>query len=68
LNLLARQIVEESIGERLDGSPLPDKYAGKNPQRSRWGNWAARAAALSPRQRKMIAKKAAQARWKRPSQ
>jgi hypothetical protein len=30
LNLMARQIVEESIGERLDGSPLPDKDAGKN--------------------------------------
>jgi len=26
-----QQIIEESIGERLDGSPLPDRYAGKNP-------------------------------------
>jgi hypothetical protein len=69
LNLLARQIVEESIGERLDGSPLPDKDAGKNPAAVALGKLggakggAARAAALSPARRKAIAKKAAKARW-----
>ncbi|HLJ13032.1 MAG TPA: hypothetical protein VKV15_00930 [Bryobacteraceae bacterium] len=69
LNLLARTIVEESIGEKLDGSPLPDRNAGKNPAAVALGKLggakggAARAVALSPRKRKMIAKKAAQARW-----
>ena len=69
LNLLARTIVEESIGEHLDGTPLPDPNAGKNPAAVALGRLggakggAARAAALSPRKRKMIAKKAAAARW-----
>ena len=28
---IARSVVEQAIGEKLDGSPLPDKDAGKNP-------------------------------------
>jgi hypothetical protein len=51
------------------GSPLPDKDSGKNPAAvalgklggAKGGN--ARAAALSPRRRKQIAKVAAKARW-----
>jgi hypothetical protein len=66
---LARNVVEQAIGEKLDGSPLPDPNAGKNPAAVALGKLggakggAARAAALSPAKRKAIAKKAAQARW-----
>lgn len=66
-----RRIVEKLIGEKLDGTPLDDPDAGKNPAAVALGKLggakggAARAAALSPRKRKMIAKKAAAARWKR---
>jgi hypothetical protein len=68
---VARRVVENAIGEKLDGSPLP-----KEPQDTR--NQAAvalsklgaskggkaRAESLSASKRKQIAKKAAQARWK----
>jgi hypothetical protein len=65
----ALSVVEQAIGEKWDGSPLPDKNAGKNPAAVALGKLggakggAARAAALSPRKRSLIAKKAAQARW-----
>ncbi len=73
-NLLARSVVEDLIGERMDGSPLDRK--AKPPEReknpaavalsklgaSKGGQ--ARAASLSASKRKMIAKKAAAARWK----
>lgn len=65
----ARRVVEQAIGERLDGSPLLDKDAGKNPAAVALGKLGgakggkARAAALSPAKRKAIAKKAAKARW-----
>jgi ribosomal protein S6E (S10) len=65
----ARRIVEQAIGEKLDGSPLDDPNAGKNPAAVALGKLggakggAARAAALSPAKRRAIAKKAAQARW-----
>jgi hypothetical protein len=68
---VARSVVEQAIGERLDGSPLPDKDAGKNPAAVALGRLGgikggkARAAKLSPRKRKAIAKKAAAARWRR---
>ena len=68
---LARNVVEQAIGEKLDGSPLPDPNAGKNPAAVALGKLggakggAARAASLSPRKRRAIAKKAAAARWKR---
>lgn len=71
-NLLARSVVEDLIGERMDGSPLDEPKAEreKNPAAvalsklgaSKGGK--ARAESLSARKRKMIAKKAAAARWK----
>lgn len=66
---IARRVVEQAIGERLDGSPLPDKDAGKNPAAVALGKLGgakggkARAAALSSKKRIAIAKKAARARW-----
>jgi hypothetical protein len=69
---VARRVVEQAIGERLDGSPLPDKDAGKNPHAVALGRLGgqkggkARAEKLSPAKRKAIAKKAANARWRQP--
>jgi hypothetical protein len=66
---VARRVVEQAIGEQLDGSPLPDPNAGKNPVAWRWANWAAQKVAGHGRRncpwekRKQIAKKAAKARW-----
>ena len=68
---IARRVVEQAIGEKLDGSPLPDPNQGKNPAAVALGKLggakggAARAAALTPAKRKAIAQKAAKARWKR---
>jgi hypothetical protein len=67
----ARQIVEQAIGEHLDGTPLEDPDAGKNPHAVALGRIGgkkggkARAAKLSPAKRKAIAKKAARRRWGR---
>ena len=67
---VALRVVEQAIGEKLDGSPLDDPNAGKNPAAVALGKLggkkggAARAKALSPERRKAIAKKAALARWK----
>jgi hypothetical protein len=67
----ALRAVEQTIGEKWDGSPLPDKNAGKNPAAVALGKLggakggAARAAALSPKKRSAIAKKAAAARWRK---
>jgi hypothetical protein len=83
---VARRVVEQAIGEHLDGTPLTGYVIGKvttersltdavseaekNPAAVALGRLGgvkggkARAAALSPKKRKMIAKKAAQARWK----
>jgi hypothetical protein len=66
---VARRVVEQAIGEHLDGTPLPDPDARKNPAAlalsklgaSKGGK--ARAAKLSPSKRKQIAKKAAAKRW-----
>ena len=66
----ARRVVEQAIGERLDGSPLPDSNEGKNPAAVALGKLGgakggkARAQALTPAKRKAIARKAAKARWK----
>lgn len=63
----ARRVVEQAIGEKLNGEPLEESQ--KNPAAVALGRLGgqkggkARAEALSPRKRKMIAKKAAQARW-----
>lgn len=65
----ALSVVEQAIGERLDGSPLPDKDAGKNPHAVALGKLGgakggkARAKALTPARRKAIARKAAKTRW-----
>jgi hypothetical protein len=64
---VARRVVEQAIGEHLDGTPL--EKPTKNPAAVALGKLggakggAARAAALSPARRKAIAKKAAKARW-----
>jgi hypothetical protein len=66
---VARLVVEQAIGEKMDGSPLPDPNAGKNPAAVALGRLGgakggkARAEALSPKKRSAIAKKAARARW-----
>lgn len=65
----ALSVVEQAMGEKWDGSPLPDKNAGKNPAAVALGKLggakggAARAAALSPKRRSAIAKQAAMTRW-----
>jgi hypothetical protein len=71
-NLLARSVVEDLIGEKMDGSPLEKPPEDKRNQAavalSKLGaskGGLARAASLSDRKRRMIAKKAAKARWDR---
>jgi hypothetical protein len=67
----AFRIVEQAIGEKMDGTPLSDPNEGKNPAAVALGKLGgakggkARAAKLSPAQRRTIAKKAAKARWSR---
>lgn len=67
----ALRVVEQAIGEQMDGSPLPDPDAGKNPHAVALGRLGgqkggrARAEKLSPARRKAIAKKAALSRWSR---
>jgi hypothetical protein len=66
----AFRVVEQAIGEHMDGAPLEDPKAGKNAAAVALGKIGgkkggkARAAKLSPAKRKTIAKKAAAARWK----
>ena len=68
---VARNVVEQAIGERLDGSPLPDPYQGKNPAAVTLGKLGgakggrARADRLTAEQRTDIARTAASARWKK---
>jgi hypothetical protein len=65
----ARRVVEKAIGEHLDGTPLENPDAGKNPAAVALGKLGgakggkARAQKLSPTKRKQIAKKAARKRW-----
>lgn len=67
----ALRVVEEAMGEKMDGSPLPDPNAGKNPAAVALGRLGgakggkARAQKLNAKQRKEIAKVAAAARWKK---
>ena len=67
---IARNVVEQAIGEKLDGSMLDDKDAGKHPGAVALGKLggakggAARAKALSASKRSEIARRAAKARWK----
>ena len=66
---VARRVVEQAIGEKLDGSPLDDPNVGKNPAAVALGKLGgakggrARADKLSAGKRRAIAKKAAKARW-----
>jgi hypothetical protein len=71
-NLLARSVVEDLIGERMDGTPLnkpveePDTRNPAAVALSKLGaskGGKARAESLSARKRKAIAKKAAETRW-----
>jgi hypothetical protein len=62
----ALRVVEEAIGEHMNGSPLeksPEK-SGRAVGGQKGGQ--IRAKSLSPEQRRKIAMKAAQARWKTP--
>jgi hypothetical protein len=65
---VARNVVEQAIGEKLTGEPLPERKA-KNPAAVALGKLGgvkggkARANALTPERRKAIARKAAKARW-----
>jgi hypothetical protein len=68
---VAREVVEQAIGEQMDGKPLPDPPKDeRNPHAVALGSMGgkkggrARAKALSPSKRKAIAKKAAASRWK----
>ena len=66
---IARNVVEQAIGEKLDGSPLPDPKAGKNPAAVALGRLGgkkggkARAQKLTPERRAEIARGAAITRW-----
>ena len=68
---VARRVVEQAIGEHLDGTPLENPDEGKNPHAVALGRMGgqkggkARAATLSPTRRKVIARKAARIRWRR---
>lgn len=60
---VARRVVEQAVGEKLDGAPLE----ARTPKRAKGGQkgGAVRAANLTPEQRQDIARLAAQARWKK---
>lgn len=66
---VVHRVVEQAIGEKLDGASLEDPKVGKNAAAVALGKLGgakggrARAAALSPRRRKAIAKNAAAVRW-----
>jgi hypothetical protein len=68
---IGRRVVEHAIGEKLNGEPLDDPNAGKNPRSVAAGKiggkkgGAARADRLTPEQRADIARTAANARWKK---
>ena len=68
---VARRVVEQAIGEHLDGTPLENPDAGKNPHAVALGRLGgqkggkARAGILSAKRRSEIARKAARSRWER---
>jgi hypothetical protein len=68
---VARRVVEQAIGEKLDGTSLENPDKDKNPHAVALGRMGgrkggkARAKALTPERRQDIAKIAAQARWKK---
>ena len=64
---VAREVVERSIGEKMDGSPLVQNEQTPRAKAGRIGGLKggkARAQGLTAEQRRQIARKAAQARWK----
>jgi len=65
-NQLGKLIVDLSVGEADDSKNMPDER-GKDPAAIALGKKGgmARAAKLTPKQRSLIAKQAAKARWKR---
>lgn len=69
--VIARRVAEQAIGEHLDGSPLETPVARLESPATRRGRLGglkggnARAAKLSAKRRKVIASKAAKARWKK---
>lgn len=76
INLLARQIVEEAIGEPLTENPVPEPTIAQPAKEKNLAAVAlgrlgglkggkARAAKLSSEERKEIAKKAAAKRWQK---
>ena len=74
VNELAAQIVDEATSETLSPEPLsPDPDEGKNPAAVELGRRGglkggkARAAKMTAEERSEAARKAAAARWKRPS-
>lgn len=68
---VARRVVEQAIGEHLDGTPLENPDERKNPHAVALGRLGgqkggrARAQKLNSGRRKAIAKKAAAARWRK---
>jgi len=70
---VAREVVEKAIGERMDGTPLKQEIDARNPLSVKAGRLGglkggkARAKKLSSSQRREIARKAAEKRW-RPEQ
>jgi len=71
--IVARSVVEQVIGEQLDGRPLPAPSTQKDQKavaRGRLGGakgGAARAQVLSAEQRANIARRAAAKRWEKKS-
>jgi hypothetical protein len=60
----ARRVVEQAIGERMDGTPLKNRSSKASAgQKGGKKGGKARAEKLSPEARKEIAQKAAKARW-----
>lgn len=66
---VARRVVEQAIGEHLDGTPLENPDEGKNPHAVALGRLGgqkggrSRAKKLSAKRRSEIAKRAANKRW-----
>jgi hypothetical protein len=69
---VAREVVEQAIGEQMDGSPLEkpidsrdSRYVALGSKGGKVGG-KARAKALSAKRRTAIARKAARTRWNKP--
>jgi hypothetical protein len=68
---VAREVVEQAIGEKMDGTPLEKPVDPRNPHFVAIGRAGgkkggkARAMRLTAERRSAIAKKAAKARWKK---